>query len=362
MGDIAKSLLTGAWTLVVGWILPTALNLAVFFLTVAPSLPRTGTIGHARHAMTTNSGLILLASSVLLGLALNAVQNPLYRVLEGYLLWPHWASDRRCKRHWQSRQDLQYRLRLIRLERQTRLSPGEAVALRCLHLNRRIKRAAAKDRRRTSGQRSNIYRALLRERRDRYPANEEQIQPTLLGNATRRFEVYGQDRFHLDSQLLWHELSSAAPDHTQRQVDVARANVDFFIALVYGHLAIAAAALGTLASERANHPLLLVTAATLTAAACVWYRAAVSATDEWAAAVRALVNVGRKPLAESLGLVLPQSLAAERRMWDLVNERSRLPYNEQKQPENLDEYRSPSGKPASWSPAAMWRRWRTASR
>src|SRR5437879_6545061 len=60
----------------------------------------------------------------------------------------------------------------------------------------------------------------------------------------------------------------------------------------------------------------------------LWCRVALAATDEWAAAVRALVNVGRKPLAESLGLALPSSLEGERAMWALVTELSRLRYHE----------------------------------
>jgi hypothetical protein len=342
MGDIAKSLLTGAWTLVVGWILPTALNTAVFLFAVAPSLPATGSIGHARHAMRSNTGLILLAASVLLGLALNAVQNPLYRVLEGYLLWPAKAYESGCTRHLQKHQDLKNRLTLMRLEGQQRtrhLSPAEARTLRSLQFDPRIRKDARKDRRHTRNPRSGaIYRALLREKRDRYPAEETEFAPSTLGNAIRRFEVYGRDRFHLDSQLLWDELTGTAPDHIQRQVDVSRANVDFFIALLYGHLLVAVTAAATLASAHADRPLLLVTIAALGSLACAWYRAAVVATDQWAASVRALVNVGRKPLADSLGLVLPQALDDERAMWKLVNEMSRRPYSTRLN--DLDRYRA----------------------
>jgi hypothetical protein len=60
----------------------------------------------------------------------------------------------------------------------------------------------------------------------------------------------------------------------------------------------------------------------------VWYRTAVAATDEWAAAVRALVNVGRAPLAHSLGLALPKSLLEERSMWTLVSKFTRIPYDD----------------------------------
>ncbi|MFJ9855749.1 hypothetical protein [Streptomyces sp. NPDC101150] len=42
----------------------------------------------------------------------------------------------------------------------------------------------------------------------------------------------------------------------------------------------------------------------------------------------ALVNAGRKPLAEALGVVLPHRLADERRMWRLLSTLHRRPYQE----------------------------------
>lgn len=84
----------------------------------------------------------------------------------------------------------------------------------------------------------------------------------------------------------------------------------------------------TRSGRRPDTPLTLSTVAVLAALVPVWYRSAVTATDEWAAAVRALVNTGRKPLADSLGLVLPRTLVAERDMWAMVSRLSRIPYHE----------------------------------
>ena len=55
----------------------------------------------------------------------------------------------------------------------------------------------------------------------------------------------------------------------------------------------------------------------------LWYRLAVEATDEWAAAFRGLVDLGRKPLAEALGLEMPGTLKQERKMWELASRISR---------------------------------------
>lgn len=87
MGDIAKGVLGGGWSLLVGWILPTAINLAILAITMGPSL-RQAPMTHQIFAASPGAkALLLLTASVLMGLILNALQIPLYRVLEGYLFW-----------------------------------------------------------------------------------------------------------------------------------------------------------------------------------------------------------------------------------------------------------------------------------
>jgi len=286
VGDIAKGVLGGGWGLLVGWILPTGLNLAVFILTVAPSLQRP-TLLDTLWPQRSSSTVAFLVTAVLLGLVLNALQTPLYRFLEGYAFWPRKAYERGC-----------------RVQRERRL-----------RTQARLDEAAAP-----------LQRALLREKLDRFPIEDAQIAPTRLGNAIRRFEEYGHNRYRLDTQVLWNELTSTAPEQARRQVDTARTNVDFFVALLYGHLAVALPAACALASEHADSLALAATSVSLVALTPLWYRTAVAVTDDWATAVRALVNVGRKPLAEALGLVLPQDLGEERTMWQLVTRMSSKPY------------------------------------
>lgn len=285
MGDIAKGVLGGGWTLVIGWILPTALNLAVFQVAIAPSLSRPGFLNLPQGKTT----VTLLVVAVLFGLVLNALQTPLYRLLEGYALWPAPLYERGCTMQRRRRQRMADRL----------TSPVAS---------------------------SSIRRALLREKLARYPDSDDQITPTRLGNAIRRLENYGYDRYRLDTQVLWNELTSSVPDWVRKQNDAARATVDFFVALLYGHAVMCVAALAALAGPHAHRMVLIVTAVCLAGLVPVWYHAAVTATDEWAAAVRALVNLGRKPLANALGLLLPKDLQEERTMWQLVTRMSRRPY------------------------------------
>ncbi|MGO4755606.1 hypothetical protein AB4212_44620, partial [Streptomyces sp. 2MCAF27] len=186
MGDIAKGVLGGAWTLLVGWILPTALNLSVFFFTVAPSLHHIDLAQRLWPSSKVDTALLLLTVSLLLGLVVSAVQTLLYRLLEGYVLWPATAYDTRCRGHRQTKQELHDRLTLLRLEEHERagaLPPEAARQLADLRANPRIARAARRDRLRTAAQ-----RALLQERLSRYPIDGDQIAPTRLGNAIRRLE------------------------------------------------------------------------------------------------------------------------------------------------------------------------------
>lgn len=236
MGDIAKGVLGGAWTLLVGWILPTALNLAVLITTLLPTLRSVPGLGRAANFAGGEAALASLTASVMLGLVLNALQNPLYRLLEGYLLWPSFAYERGRRRHGDRRRHLANRLLVMRLERRAsegELSPAAAADLERLQASPQLARHRDLDRR------SAIRRALLQEQLARYPVDEGQLAPTRLGNAIRRFEEYAQDRYRLDSQLLWHELTATAPEEARRQVDTARASVDFFVCLPYGHAALA---------------------------------------------------------------------------------------------------------------------------
>ena len=81
----------------------------------------------------------------------------------------------------------------------------------------------------------------------------------------------------LDSQLLWHHLTAAAPDRAVAAVDNARANVDFFVCLLYGSSAMAILGIAVVASGHASVQSSVATAAGIVIAiGC--YRLALNAT------------------------------------------------------------------------------------
>jgi hypothetical protein len=163
-----------------------------------------------------------------------------------------------------------------------------------------------------------LRRQILAERLERYPRDEDQILPTMLGNAIRRFERFGPEHYGLDQQRLWYELTGLAPEAVSKQVGQARTAVDFFVSLMYGQMLIALLAAVTMAfdPERRAYLAFGVLAAVMIAIGA--YRGAIAATDEWAYSVQALVNAGRGPLAKGLALKLPATLGEEQQMWRSV--------------------------------------------
>jgi hypothetical protein len=351
MSDIIKGVLGGGWSLLVGWILPAALNVAVLWFVLLPQVEGARPL---RELPPQQLGLALLISTVALGLLLAGLQTPLYRLLEGYIGWlpgtvrsgPWWRSPWHTLLNWSHERQLARKhilrgrldlLELSALERQGRLRDELRPRLDAARADARLARYADADAGLGAAQ-----TALLAERLRRYPVDDAQVVPTRLGNAIRRLEEYGFDRFRLDSQRLWYELTAVAGDQARKDLDQARTTVDFLVGLLYGHLLVAAAALAALGA--ASRPwALLAIAAVLVAAAGAWYRVATVATDDWAAAVRALVNTGRKPLAEALGLRLPPTLAEERSMWSSVSRLSARPFDSRSA--ELDRFREPERPP-----------------
>jgi hypothetical protein len=343
MTAIVTSLLGGGWALVAGWILPTALNSLLFAFLVLPALRGVSGFHTVLTASHPEQALALLVTAVVAGLMLSALQTPLYRVLEGYN-WPAGLRRRRIGVHQQARARLDTELRFAQLTRREqlgKLSPAQAAELAALR---------AGDDRAVGPPRSAVDVSLLAERLRRYPVDPDQILPTRFGNAIRRFEEYGYDRYRLDTVTMWHALNGVSADQVRDEVDAGRASVDFFVCLIYGHVVVILAAIAALAVSPSGSlsvgPAVAIGAGV--AACFLWYWLAVRATDEWAAAVRGLVDLGRKPLADALGLDLPDTIAQEREMWTLVSRRTRRAYGDWAA--GLDKFRARPGRRAGAAP------------
>lgn len=302
MTDIAKGVLGSSWALIVGWILPCALGMFIFGVVILPSLDDITILADVAAAKATDQAIVLLIGSVAAGLVLSALQTPLYRILEGYLLWPG-----RLKQYKQDRHRRRY------AELRGQIDPDA----------------------------DSLQLALSIERLNRYPDHLQQFAPTLLGNGIRRFEYYAQDRYRMDSQLLWYQLRAVAPENLSKELDNARAGVDFFVCSFYVLLLLAVSGLTGLFITDSDQLRTSVTIALAISGTGLAYRSAVTATDSWAASMRALVDVGRLPLAKALGLTVPTTLAEERTMWQSLGWFLAFKYDDQAAAA-LDPFRSPS--------------------
>jgi hypothetical protein len=296
----------GGWGFLAGVVAPVAIALGLFDLAVLPYVP--WEVVDDFYGMTSGEQIALLGFiGILIALGLSALQTPLYSVLEGYLYWPKWLQDRRIEHH--------------KDERQRFLDDHE--------LPPEIK---------------DLQQGILLVRSQRWPVMENQIAPTRLGNAIRSFEVYGWDRFCLDNQTLWYELEAVTPPSLLLQQERIRVPVDFCVNGLYlaAAYAVTSAAVGLTQGEA--NTLLLVAAGIAVGVAFGCYLLATSAARAWGYVVQAIINHGRLPLANSLGLRLPATLTSERQMWAAV---TRLVRREAKDEDRLllDGFRAVPPKP-----------------
>ena len=315
MADLLKGIIGSVSQLLLNWVWPILLaGLIYFYLLVLPSLSDLATNLFTDNGVA--ASLLLAFGALTAGFVMNALSTPLYRVLEGYY-WPRRLSD------WGKGRQLQKHSRLK--------AQAETVV--------------------------GVDQALLAEQLDRFPADLSQLAPTSFGNAMRAFETFGVDRYRLDSQAFWAELTNVVPASLRDEVGRSRAGVDFFVSLTFVSAGFAVAALVTFAAEGEARFLIAAAAALILIPAC--YRGALLSTAYWRNTCCAVVNLGRKPLAEGLGLVLPPTLAQERVMWERVAGLNFYPF-EQDWVDTLDEFRpevhSPPVKPQATMGLRQWSR------
>jgi len=262
---------------VVGWVLPSAINLLILGFLVVPGF---------EPLDWRKQGPLLLASAVVLGVILASLQTPLYRLLEGYVGWQpgrggplNWSRERQL-RQWR---ELNERVDLLEMSLAAKSQKGLREALRerfeSLKAGETARRYGERDLARTG-----IQRGLLRERRG--PVSGERGS----GGA------HAAGQRHPAGGGVW-LVAAAAVAVGQHWLGAAvLVGLDFW-----------------------------------------WYHRAVKATDDWAGASRALVNLARKPLAASLGLELPSSLDSERAMWGSVSRMAQHRHDDRSA--DLDTYR-----------------------
>jgi hypothetical protein len=257
MGGLLQGALGGGRALLVGWFLPSLVNVLVFGFVVLPGNSGLRLLAASDGGEIARATIFVLVCTAVLGLVLAALQTPLYRLLEGYLGWPERCYQAGRRRQLARKHLLANRIgaaTLVARETAGRLTEQDRATLTAFRTHPVTSRFVAADSRRGA-----VWLSLLTERLHRYPVDDAQVTPTRLGNAIRRFEEYGFDRYRLDSQVLWHELNAVAAEPARKQTEDARINVDFVVALLFGHLLVALAALIDLCAGAAHSTWLVAT-------------------------------------------------------------------------------------------------------
>jgi hypothetical protein len=273
MSDLLKGLTSGGWGGFFAWVAPNAIAIALFWIFVYSPM-HSHPFDHLLVLSPSELWVALFTIAAVLGVVGSASSTPLYRLLEGYS-WPRSLARRRAKAHVSRKAKLE--------EAMNAAQPG-------------------------------WEQGLYLERIARYPLDDSQIVPTRFGNAIRAFETYGSTRFNLDSGTMWSELVAVVPEALRKDIDQARAIVDFFVSsffacVGFGVLAIAAAIYDNV------FVIPLSFAGSLFLLSWGSYEMAVVSCSYWRATNQALINLGRSALATALGLKLPSTIAEELDMW-----------------------------------------------
>ena len=307
VGDLFKSIASGFSRFVFAWMVPSALTLGLFWIFVLPSV--TDLWFFQRIAATgrgdaTTSGIVFAFFVLLLSVLFAYTSLPLYRLLEGYTLpgpLKRYLLRRQLKR-WAS---------LKEMERRSRLPGGRPVP------------------------------PLMLEALRAYPESRHDVRPTRLGNALTAMERFGVSRYWLDNMSLWYELQAVVPEQTRRHTEEGRAPVDFFMSL-FAHLLLFGTSCIAVFLRMHDTRLLWLGLAAL-ALLPLSYSQAVRNVKDWGHSVKALVNLGRRPLAAQLGLRMPQELEGERNMWAAYS--SVIEQGDERDIAYYDHYRLPSPPP-----------------
>src|SRR4051812_35192774 len=98
MASLVKGVLGRAWALAVGWVLPTFISIQLILLLVAPTLTAHALMDALGRGPAADREATALFVAAVLGVVLAAAKTPLYRILEGYSLWPQRVADASTRR------------------------------------------------------------------------------------------------------------------------------------------------------------------------------------------------------------------------------------------------------------------------
>lgn len=164
-----------------------------------------------------------------------------------------------------------------------------------------------------------IAKDRLDRQRARCNAQPSLITPTIIGNARHLSEIYSKNVYNVDFGFLWRRIRTVIPetDYVARQLDAARAQLDFAVLSLIGITATTVAWAVILLANLRLWPLLLLSAFG-TAMTWLFHLLVVESQKGLGEVAQAAVDRFRFELLKSLHIDLPKTLDDERKIWSTL--------------------------------------------
>jgi hypothetical protein len=155
-----------------------------------------------------------------------------------------------------------------------------------------------------------------------FPIRKADVLPTRLGNVLRAAEDYPGDdeRYGMDAVFYWPRLYLVLPAETRALVQSHRSGLDRMVLLASLAMLFPFAGLIVLALAGTSWLAWVVSAVVALLVGAAAYQGAVSAAVAFGDVIRSCFDNYRRTLLEQLGLPLPASLEAERKLWGALKQ------------------------------------------
>jgi hypothetical protein len=151
-----------------------------------------------------------------------------------------------------------------------------------------------------------------------YPHEERFVMAFPLGNVIRAFERYPQKMYGMDSIPIWPRIFAFVPEHMQKAIDRAKAQVDLAANLSFLNLILLIGYLvGSLALSHPINPIVIIIVLAVFGAS---YYVAIMDALEWGEEVKSVFDICRYKLLDELGIKQPETMDEERAIWIRVSQ------------------------------------------
>jgi uncharacterized repeat protein (TIGR01451 family) len=293
--------------LILGTFLPVVIFVILTWLLVIPSLPTNWPILQPIQTFGAEWQILSFsfATIVLTGLLYN-INIPLISLYEGYPWKELWIGQARTKKYqrlfaiakarWNGAPHIEFELRDDNDGRSAAIEKMKALAGSTLFAD--------------------------------FPAREDLVLPTRLGNVIRSFESYSLRQYGMDAVTFWPRLVSTIPKEYASAIDEAKTSFDFMLncSALSSVLALIVFLTGSVYPSHFNAPggwvFWVSELVLLCLAAHFSYRLSIGRARSWGNTVRTSFDLYRRDLLKQLGYTrVPETLEEEQRLWSNIGER-----------------------------------------